>query len=108
MVEQRRSNSGSFKLIFCVVHEDDANALRHTLAQEDFESTVMSTTGGFLRKANVTLLIGVEGWRLPHALSTIRQVCHSHKATLPPPERGTTRIGAATILVLDVESYHRI
>jgi uncharacterized protein YaaQ len=108
VVEERRSKTGSFKLIFCIVQEDDANVFRHALGQEDFESTVMSSTGGFLRSANITLLIGVESWRLAHALSVIRQVAHSREVAGIRNRRDANRIGAAIVFVLDVEGYHRI
>ena len=48
------------KLIFAVVHDDDTNkAVRH-LNEKRYRVTKLSSTGGFLRKGNTTLMIGVE------------------------------------------------
>ncbi len=96
------------RLIVCIVHEDDVGPLRSALAQEDFESTVISSTGGFLRKGNATLLIGVESWRAERILDIIRRTCRTHIEKAPPPQEGTTQVGAAIVFTLDVEQYLRI
>jgi len=47
------------KLVVCVVNEDDTSALVDALTADGYRATVVSTTGGFLRQGNATLLIGV-------------------------------------------------
>lgn len=96
------------KLIACIVHEDDAGPLRYALAQENFESTVISSTGGFLRRGNATLLIGMESWRTQRVLEIIRGTCRTHIEEVPSPQEGTIQVGAATVFMLDVEQYLRV
>ena len=47
------------KLLISVVNSDDAHPLIDALMREGYRATMISTTGGFLREGNATLLIGV-------------------------------------------------
>ena len=96
------------KLVVCIVHSDDASELQRALSREDFESTLISSTGGFLRRGNATILIGLEAWRLEHALAIICRVSHTHLEHLPTPAEGMAQVGAAIVFVLDVEQYTRV
>ena len=46
------------KLIVSIVNSDDARGLTDSLMQEGHRATTISTTGGFLRQVNATILIG--------------------------------------------------
>lgn len=61
------------KLIFAVVHDDDTNkAVRH-LNEKRYRVTKLSSTGGFLRKGNTTLMIGVEDNRWRKSLRSFKK-----------------------------------
>ena len=48
------------KLVVSIVHGDDVDQLTAALRQKGFSSTKISTTGGFLREGNATILVGTE------------------------------------------------
>ena len=48
------------KMVFAILNSDDASTVMHNLMKEGYQITKLSTTGGFLRAGNVTVLIGVE------------------------------------------------
>ena len=52
------------KLIVAIINNDDANAVMSNLTKNGYQATKLSTSGGFLRAGNITLLIGVEDKRL--------------------------------------------
>ena len=103
------------KLIISIVHSDDADTLIHTLEQKGHRCTKISTTGGFLREGNATILIGTEAAHVDEILSIIRENCHARTqfvSPLPPvaeagelyiPRPVEVQVGGATVFVLDVE-----
>ena len=103
------------KLIVSIVHSDDADTLIRALQQEGHRCTKISTTGGFLREGNATILIGTEADRVDGVLDVIRESCRARTqlvSPLPPvaeagelyiPRPVEVQIGGATVFVLDVE-----
>jgi len=103
------------KLIVSIVHSDDADALIRTLQDKGHRCTKISTTGGFLREGNATILIGADPAQVDTVLEIIRDSCHSRTqmvSPLPPvaeagelyvPRPVEVQIGGATVFVLDVE-----
>ena len=87
------------KMIFAIVRDvDDANVIDRLVAQS-FRVTRVASTGGFLRRGNVTLLIGVEGDEQVHAVvDVLRDTCS-------PAEPNHHR---ATIFVLDAEHHEQV
>jgi len=107
------------KLIMSIVNHDDSRALLEGLMKRGFQATVISTTGGFLREGNATILIGTEDDKVEEVLQIIRERCHTRTryiSPLPPlMEPGelpvTTpvevQVGGATSLVLNVERWEK-
>ena len=52
------------KLVVAIVNNDDSHAVLSEITRAEFSATKLSTSGGFLRAGNVTLLIGVEDERV--------------------------------------------
>ena len=52
------------KLIFTIVHDDDSSRVMGALNKEGYRITKLSSTGGFLRSGNTTLMCGVEEHQL--------------------------------------------
>ena len=48
------------KLVISIVNGDDAHDLTDALKQQGFQTTKISTTGGFLREGNATIIVGIE------------------------------------------------
>ena len=108
------------KLLVCIVHSDDADQLMTALRQGGFSSTKISTTGGFLREGNATILIGTEEPNIPSVLEIIKLNCHTRTQyvnPLPPvmepgelymPSPVEVQVGGATVFVLDVERFEKL
>lgn len=88
------------KLILAIVHQDDTEETMLALRQKGLRCTKISSTGGFLRKGNVTLMIGAEDARVDDAVAVLREHGHAHAEASVP-------VGGATIFVFDVERYER-
>lgn len=107
------------KLIMSIVNSDDARPLLEVLSRKGHRATMVSTTGGFLREGNATVLIGVEDESVPVVLDLIKENCHTRKQfvnPLPPimepgelymPSPIEVQVGGATVFVLDVERFER-
>jgi len=103
------------KLIVSIVHSDDADALIRALQEQGHRCTKISTTGGFLREGNATVLIGAEEDQVDAILEIIRDSCHARRqlvSPLPPvaeagelyiPRPVEVQIGGATVFVVNVE-----
>ena len=108
------------KMLIAILNSDDAPIVIQALMKEGFYITKLSTTGGFLRAGNTTLLLGVDDERYQPAMDIIEQVCKSRKqiATSPSPVAGSASVyvpypievtvGGATIFVLEVEQFVKI
>jgi len=93
------------KLLMGIVRDDFTPEVTAALNNEGFSVTRISTTGGFWRRGNVTLLVGVEDHEVDKALEVIdahagpeveaKAASRSH-----PPHR-------ATVFVLGVRAVER-
>ncbi|HHX45671.1 MAG TPA: hypothetical protein GX714_17075 [Chloroflexi bacterium] len=61
------------KLILAIVRDDCAADITGALNEGGYRVTRISSTGGFWRRGNVTLLVGVEEYELEPVLSIIDQ-----------------------------------
>lgn len=104
------------KLIIAIVNKDDSAGLTASLSDSGFMSTKLSTTGGFLKVGNVTLLIGVEEEKVDSCLKIIEECCkkrtqmvstaagnHVDQFFTSLPVEIT--VGGATVFVVDVEKF---
>jgi uncharacterized protein YaaQ len=86
------------KLIIAVIRDVDDPPLTARLTRQGFRFTRMASTGGFLRKGNVTLLIGLPPERIEEAIEIFRQTCC-------PPEEGRNR---AILFVVDAPLFEQL
>jgi uncharacterized protein YaaQ len=82
------------KLIIAVVHHTDGEEILRALTEAHFSVTRIASSGGFLRRRDATLLLGVQAGQVAAALKLIRE----HSA--PLVDAGFKR---ATVFVLNVE-----
>lgn len=106
------------KLVFAIVSNDDATLLIQALVESKYSVTKLSTTGGFLKSGNTTLLIGTEEKEVDKVISIIKS--YSKQRVQPMPvisskEFGMitsqfidVQVGGATIFVLDVDRYEKV
>jgi uncharacterized protein YaaQ len=93
------------KLVVAIVHSDDANAVVDALLHAGHRLTRLNTAGGFLRRGNATLLVGVKARDVDEVLSLIQTHCRPRTAP-NPPEAGMPTYGA-TVFVLDASHFLR-
>ncbi|MBN1440631.1 MAG: cyclic-di-AMP receptor [Anaerolineales bacterium] len=86
------------KLLICVIRDIDDPALTDRLTERGFRFTRIASTGGFLRKGNVTLLIGIPEDKLEEIVEIFRRTCC-------PAESGQNR---AILFVVDSPVFEQI
>ncbi len=84
------------KLIIAIIRDIDNDAVSHGLTSAGLRVTQVASTGGFLRRGNATLLIGLEDEQVDPAIEIIRKNCS------PATDSETRR---ASIFVLNVNQY---
>ena len=86
------------KVVIAIVRDIDDQRVLSRLVAEDYRVTRVASTGGFLRRGNVTLLIGVEEPKVPGVIDLLRQTCS-------PPDPGQNR---ATVFVVDAAHFEQV
>ena len=93
-------------LMIAIVHSDYVDAVTQALLTAGHRLTRINTAGGFLRRGNATLLIGIEEAQVDAVLSLIQAQCPLH--TEPnPPSTGNPTYGA-TVFVLETARFTHI
>ncbi|WP_112179089.1 MULTISPECIES: cyclic-di-AMP receptor [Paraliobacillus] len=105
------------KLILAVLQDKDSNRLTDALGKRDFKTTKLSTTGGFLKEGNTTLMIGCNDDAVDEALEVIKQNSSKREQMVAPispmggnadsyiPKPINIEVGGATVFVLPVDSF---
>lgn len=108
------------KLIFAIIHDEDANKVIKELNEKGFSVTKLCSTGRFIRAGNTTLLIGTDEDKVDPAIEIIENNSKIRNkqilVTVPcsPVESAAFSksveviVGGATIFVLDVERYEKV
>jgi len=84
------------KLIIAIIRDSDTESVSRALTSADYRVTCIASTGGFLRRGQSTLLIGVEDERVERGLEIIRE-----SSAVP----NDPNIKRATVFVLKVDQY---
>jgi uncharacterized protein YaaQ len=106
------------KMILAIVQADDALAITDALVTAGYRVTRIATTGGWLRRENATLMLGVEDAQVNHVLRLLQRVGRERTTyvDMPVERQGTqnpqasessVQVGSATVFVLDVEHSDR-
>ncbi|MGO1581377.1 MAG: cyclic-di-AMP receptor [Peptoniphilaceae bacterium] len=106
------------KLVISIVQDVDAENLVEEITKKNFRVTRMSTTGGFLKSGNSTLLSGIEDEKVEEYLNIIKNNCKTREITktiqsinipgqamIPVPIQ--VKVGGASAFVIDVEEFKR-
>ena len=86
------------KLILAIVRDSDDRNVIDALITHNHRVTRVASTGGFLRRGNVTLMIGTEADQVQPVLDLIRDTCAA-------PDPGQHR---ATVFVVDMPHFEQI
>lgn len=108
------------KLVVAIVHTDDSNKLRQNLVKNNFGSTKLSTSGGFLTSSNATFIIGVDDTRVDELIELIKNTCKTRTEYIASPASEffasgahipmhlEVNVGGATVFVINVENFFKI
>jgi len=86
------------KLIIAIVRDTDSGPVTEQLVANDYRVTRVASTGGFLRRGNATLFIGVEEDQVQSVIDILKETCS-------PPEPGH---GRATLFVVDAPHFEQV
>lgn len=90
------------KLVMAILPQEYSDYVLNALVDAEYRATRIGTTGGFWRKGNATLLIGVEANQVDDVLERIHAACASNAEQPGPP---TPRV---TVFVLNAQQHLRI
>ena len=108
------------KLIYAIVHDEDSPRLMAELNQAGYRVTRLSSTGGFLRAGNTTLMIVVEEEEVQAVLEIIRRFSSARKTAIntnmTPSAMGSSympypvevTVGGATVFITNVEYFEKM
>jgi uncharacterized protein YaaQ len=108
------------KLVFAIVHNEDAGVLVDALLEHEFRATRLHSSGGFLKQSNATIVLGVEDTQVEAVISIVRENCTSRTQTVNPmppimepgeffmPYPLEVEVGGATVFVTPVERFERL
>lgn len=102
------------KFIVAIINLDDVAGVMKHLTKSGFSSTKLTSTGGWLKEGNVTIIIGVETAKLNEVLGIIDKYSHSRTRMIQTPSlegmdspSTEVKVGGATVFVLDCEQFLR-
>ncbi|MFN8466951.1 MAG: cyclic-di-AMP receptor [Caldilineaceae bacterium] len=93
------------KLVVAVVQKENSDAVVNAVMDAGYRLTRIDTAGGFLRRGNATLLIGVEASRLNDVLALIHANCQP-RSEPNPIQQGMPMYGA-TVFVVNASHFLR-
>ncbi|MBC9875615.1 cyclic-di-AMP receptor [Macrococcoides bohemicum] len=107
------------KMIIAIVQDQDSQSLSDVLTKNNFRTTKLASTGGFLRAGNTTFLCGVEDNRVNELLTLINSTCGNREQVVTPvtpmggnadayiPYPVEVEVGGATVFVMPIEQFHQ-
>ena len=107
------------KMIMCIIDDMDTYSLLDALAEKAIQTTKLASSGGFLRRGNTTLLIGVDDERKDEVLEIIEETCRPRKQMVPiSPITAlenninsvdiTVQMGGATTFVMEILEHYKL
>lgn len=92
--------ASTMNLVLAIVHNDDAATIANALLAENHRLTRINSAGGFLRRGNVTMLIGVEADKTDEVL----QIVSAHARARGETSQESAGRGA-TVFVLEASRF---
>jgi uncharacterized protein YaaQ len=98
---QSDRGANAMNLVLSIVQNEDADVVTRALLAAGYRVTRMNTAGGFLRRGNVTLLVGVDEAQVDDVLRIIGANCRQQ----PQTASAETSMHAATAFVLEASQF---
>ena len=100
------------KVVVAIIHDDDARGVVDALLKREYRATRLNSSGGFLRKTNATLLIGVDEAAVDEVISLIRAHAKARSGMAADESARTSKRRAdlrpAIVFVVDLEGFVRL
>ncbi len=106
------------KLIVAIINNDDCPSVLSELSAKGYGATKLSTSGGFLKAGNSTLLIGTDDEKVDEVIAIIGEFSRKRTQMVTPSpsfmaEGFISRavevtVGGATVFVIDVEKFIKL
>ena len=106
------------KLIVAIINNDDSPSVLSELTNKGYGATRLSTSGGFLKAGNSTLLIGTDDEKVDDVISIISEFSRKRNQIVSASpsfmaEGFISRavevtVGGATVFVLDVDKFIKL
>lgn len=106
------------KMVFAIINQDDTMKVVTGLTKNNYQVTKLSTTGGFLKAGNTTILIGVKDDQVDDVISVISEYSKTRKQVIPstselnagffPSVPVEVSVGGATVFVIDVDRFEKV
>ncbi|MFR6449242.1 MAG: cyclic-di-AMP receptor [Peptoniphilus grossensis] len=93
------------KMMIAIVQEKYTDAIIDRFLDEDIYVTRLSSTGGFFKSGNTTLLLGCEESELDKIYGIFKDITEPEDIHI---EKGDFKVSGATIFVVDLEESKRI
>lgn len=93
------------KLIIAIVHDDFVKEVTKGLMDKKYRTTRLSSTGGFLKSGNTTLLIGVEEEKVDEVIEIIEGKCKTQNIT---KGKEKLQVGGANLFIMDMHEFKKI
>ena len=106
------------RLLFAILRKEDYDETVSQLTSHGFFVTRLSSSGGFLKKENVTLMLGVESGRMQEAVELLKRCAgrrRSQNYGLPTPGTGDAfatpavpveaEAGGVTLFTMKLEEF---
>ena len=108
------------KLVLAVLQGSDYDNTVRSLNEQGFMVTLLSSTGGFLKRKSTTVMIGVEEDRLETVMEILQRCAGArkdkvyHSVSMPngemtaiPPIPMEVTAGGAAVFILDLEEIRK-
>lgn len=93
------------KMMIAIVQEKYTDALIDRFLDEDIYVTRLSSTGGFFKAGNTTLLLGCKENEMDQIYEIFKEETEAEDVHM---EEGDFKVSGATIFVVDLEDSKRI
>ena len=105
------------KMILAIVQADDAGKIMKGLVEAGHRVTRVATEGGWLKRENVTLLLGVDDEKVEDVVAVLKKTGRKRTAYISVPREVPgalnaqvidVEVGGATVFVMNVERFEHM
>lgn len=93
------------KLIIAIIQDDNISKVSKILMENKIGSTKLSSTGGFLKSGNTTLVMGVEDEEVEKVIDLIKSKTTRKKVE---KDKREVTVRGANVFVIDIDEYVKL